>query len=173
MSANRDQSLDGYVEHYLKTGHNALPWVTYDFGPVVSVVLQRVPPFQAELFILKPGLGFPRAHRHPDVDSVEFVVSEYIPFFVNGRDITRVDGMRERLTNYGAKYPVRAEDWHAVGDVPNGGSFLSLQKWKNGVEPTSVGKNWEGCPVSQQHKTLLREPDSVWIKTVHKENANA
>lgn len=164
------KTLEGFIEFYSAGAPNPLPWATYNYGPVSSVVLHRDPPFQAELFILAPGLGFPRAHRHPDVDSVELVVSDYIPFFVNGRDVTRVDGLRECITtNYGAKYSVGAEDWHSVGDVPKGGAFMSFQMWLNGVMPTSVGLNWTGTPVSDEHRRLLRQPGAKWIKTINKE----
>jgi hypothetical protein len=133
----------------------------YDYGSVLSQILFRSGQFQAELFMIRPNIGFPRDHRHPDVDSIEYCMSERVPLFVNGDDLSNGVG------NWGRLYHVGPDDWHRVGDVPNGGTFLSLQKW-NGRAPTSVGLNWEGTPVSEEHRRLLRRPDAIWIKTISK-----
>jgi len=137
----------------------------YDYGSVISQVLYREGQHQAELFIIRPNLGFPRNHRHPDVDSIEYCMSLYVPLIVNGEDISN------GKPNPGQQFHVSPNDWHRVGDVPNGGTFLSLQEWKAGIMPTSVGKNWQGIPVSLQHKTILRQPDSVWVKTSDERDA--
>ncbi len=167
---NEHKTLEGFVTYYQTAGFNPLPWKTYHYGPVHSLVLYRDSPFQAELFILDPGVVFPRQHRHPDVDSYEYIVSEHVPLIINGRDVSRIGTVGD-VTNYGAKYQVRSTDWHGVGDVPKGGAFMSFQMWKNGREPTSVGKNWQGAPVSEIHKALLREPDSVWVKTTERQSS--
>jgi len=135
----------------------------YDYGSVLSQIIYREKAWQAELFMLRPNTGFPRAHRHPDVDSYEYVLSEHVPLIVDGADLS------EGKPNHAALYPVGAADWHSVGDIPRGGMFISFQEWKNGRTPTSVGLNWEGTPVSEQHRALLRSPDAKWIKTIRKE----
>lgn len=168
-------TLKGFVRHFLSLdfGHMTAREF-YDYGSVLSLVLYREPPFQAELFILRPNAGFPRDHRHPHVDSFEYVLSDSVPLIVNGRrardcgEFLRNADNRAVVGNLGELYEVGAEDWHAVGDIPAGGSFLSIQHW-TGVTPTSVGKNWEGSPVSKEHWKILCEPDSVWIKTNRKE----
>ena len=142
---------------------------TFDYGSVLSLVLYRDARWQAEQFILRAGMGFPRQHRHPNVDSYEFILSTHVPLIVNGVDVSRgASGMGHDVAgagmNRGARYRVDATDWHGVGDVPNGGSFLSLQEWKNGVKPTSAGLNWQGQPVSAKHRRLLKQTDSVWIE---------
>jgi len=144
---------------------------SFDYGSVISLVLYRDARWQAEQFILRAGMGFPRQHRHPDVDSYEFILSTHVPLIVNGVDVSRSAagmgyGNGGASMNCGARYRVDATDWHGVGDVPNGGSFLSLQEWKHGVAPSSVGLNWEGTPVSDAHRRLLRRKDAVWVKTL-------
>jgi hypothetical protein len=134
----------------------------YDYGSVLSQILFRLGQFQAELFMIRPNLGFPRDHRHPDVDSIEYCMSDHVPLIVNGKDLSN------GKANWSAQYHVGPDDWHRVGDVPNGGTFLSLQEWKNGRVPSSVGLNWAGAPVSREHRQLLRRPDAVWIKTIRK-----
>ena len=81
--------------------------------------------------MIRPNIGFPRDHRHPDVDSFEYCLSARVPFIVNGKDLSN------SLDNWGRHYHVGPDDWHRVGDVPNGGTFLSLQEWKNGRTPTT------------------------------------
>jgi hypothetical protein len=165
VSANRytePMSLDGFVRYFLALdfAHMA-PVEFFNFGPVLSLVLYRDPIWQAELFILLPGTGFPREHRHPDVDACEYDLDGAIPFQINGR-------AGESLWPGAARplYEVNSTDWHGVGDVPKGGHFLSLQRWKNGVAPTSVGLNWCGTPVSEEHRRMLRQPGALWVKTL-------
>lgn len=171
MSANRfsePPSLEGFVRYFLGLDFKHMaPREFYDFGNVLSLVLYRDAPWQTELFILRPGLGFPRQHRHPDVDAYEYLLSERIPFFINGRDRSRGAGALANTGTLGVICEVRSSDWHGVGNVPEGGTFLSIQEWKNGVVPTSVGLNWEGTPTSLQQKALLRTPGAKWIKTIH------
>jgi hypothetical protein len=135
----------------------------YDFTSVLSQIVYREGRFQAELFMLRPNIGFPRQHRHPDVDSIDVGMSYQVPLIVGGLDLS---GGRP---NFGAHYHIGPEDWHTVGDVPNGGAFVSLQEWLHDIPPTSVGLNWEGTPVSEAHRALLRRPDAKWIKTIRKE----
>lgn len=130
------------------------PAGVYDFGDVRSVVLYRSGAFQAELFIVKPGGKFPDEHRHPNVDSYEVHVWGDIPLFVNGQPAAPIglqclDGRTVDLTR------VRETDWHGAEVFVEGGAFLSLQYWLNGIEPTSVGLDWEGNPVSTVHELGL------------------
>lgn len=171
MSANRftaPHTLESFVRWFLtQRFQHMCAQEFYDYGSVLSLILYRDPPWQAELFILRPNNGFPRDHRHPDVDSYEYALSDSLPLIVNGKP-WQESGGEVRAGTLGDLCRVGAEDWHRVGDIPHGGTFISLQEWKNGVRPTSVGKNWEGAPVSDLHKKLLREPDSKWVKTIRK-----
>ena len=170
------QSLAGFVRYFLGLNFGVLRAVAfYDYGSVVSYVIYRGGRFQAEFFSLQPGPGFPRQHRHPDVDSVEFILSRHVPLIINSADVSGLDGCGGRLgiampeaadsVNAGTLYPVLSTDWHGVGDVPDGGAFISLQEWMNAREPTSVGLNWEGTPVSLKHRAMLRQPGAVWLRT--------
>ena len=165
--------LDDFFAFFLQQNFAHLSAVeVYDYGSVCSTVLYRSADLQAELFILKPNAGFPRDHRHPDVDSYEYVLSGHVPLIVNGVDVSRgSDGGDGALAvgNMRALYKVSSKDWHSVGDIPNGGAFVSLQLWKNGRAPNSVGLDWEGTPVSETHRRLLRRKDAVWIKTLRHE----
>lgn len=108
----------------------------YNYGPVKSAIVHRDPPFQVEFFVVGAWTGLIDPHRHPDVDSIEVgVAGEPVNFNLNGRII---------YLRRGEPVRVRPQDWHSVASVPGGASFYSVQKWLGGLQPTSVGLNWEG-----------------------------
>jgi len=47
---------------------------------------------------------------------------------------------------YGMKFT------HGGTASKNGGAFISIQKWLNGVEPTHVSSNWDGDTMGDNHK---------------------
>lgn len=127
---------------------------------VTGIVLYRSPPYQVELFSVhatENGASFPE-HRHPDVDSIECFLSGDIAFTIAGRRVASDEDL-EQLSQDGAHalsgalLRVRSRDWHGARVGPLGGSFLSLQRWRDGVKPTSVALNWIGPPhVSARHE---------------------
>ena len=52
---------------------------------------------------------------------------------------------------------VRETDWHGANVMTDGGAFLSIQHWRNGVAPSSVGLDWEGTPVSSEQRALQEQ----------------
>lgn len=121
--------------------------------PACGLVLYRKPPYQVELFTILPtdnGASSPE-HRHPNVDTVEYFLSGRIAFTINGKPViseeslsrTASDGASELC---GKMVRVRPRDWHGASHGPEGGSFLSIQRWLHGIEPTSVTIDWEGPP---------------------------
>lgn len=139
-----------------------------DFGTVLSFVLYRRPPFQVELFINPPGdLGFPDQHRHPDVDTYEVHLSGELFFVKNGEQIATDDEVRAIAADgasllSGQSVRVGPKDWHGATAGKEGAAFLSIQKWLNGAEPTSVGLNWEGNPAHpEQSKRWTEDPATV------------
>ncbi len=46
---------------------------------------------------------------------------------------------------------VRPNDWHGGIASKNGGAFISIQHWLNGVKPTHVGADWEGTTMGDKH----------------------
>lgn len=127
----------------------------YNFGPIRSTVIYREPPFQVEMFFFDGSQGFPRQHRHPDVDAIEMPFQGKMPFILNGVPVDP----------NGKSVLVRAQDWHGLTDS-TGGAFYSIQKWGKGIPMTSVGLRWEGTPVSEIHLKMLRAAGSHWVKTV-------
>jgi quercetin dioxygenase-like cupin family protein len=101
-----------------------------------GAVLYRDGQYQVELFTIKPHTKS-TPHLHPNVDSYEIFVSGEIDFVINGQEYHCIEGVTvPGLTRIYPNY------WHTGTTSEKGGSFLSIQKWLNGVEPTSVTLDW-------------------------------
>ena len=123
-----------------------------NYGAVTTIVLHREGQFQTELVISHPGSPeWPGEHRHPNVDSIEIEVYDCHGLTRNGEFVTKPDFVHE------GRYFVHLSpnDFHGSKSNENGISLLSCQKWLNGVEPSSVGTDWEGEPVHEAHRNLL------------------
>lgn len=120
----------------------------YLFGDLTisGMVLCRIPPYQVELFT-GVGPGRVTEHTHPNVDSIEYALSGEVTFSLEGEiflDNGKLAG-DGAFDSCGAMLRVRPNRWHGATVGPRGGVFLSIQKWLNGVEPSSVGTDWEGA----------------------------
>lgn len=102
-------------------------------GAIYGVVLYRQAPYQVQLFIMPPYSSI-EDHIHPNVDSYEVYLGGDIDF--------RFDGEMYTPEALGTHIRVRPNCWHGGLFGPRGGSFLSVQKWLNGREPTTVGDDW-------------------------------
>lgn len=70
-------------------------------------------------------------------------------FTLNGRPLLSEEKAATSLADgsaaaCGAKIRVRPTDWHAALVGTAGDAFLSIQRWLNGVSPSSVGLDWLG-----------------------------
>ena len=102
-------------------------------GAIYGVVLYRQAPYQVQLFIMPPYSSI-EDHIHPNVDSYEVYLGGDIDF--------RFDGEMYTPEALGTHIRVHPNCWHGGLFGPRGGSFLSVQKWLNGKEPTTVGDDW-------------------------------
>lgn len=105
------------------------------YGTLLGVVLYRQEPYQVQLFIMPPNSRI-EPHIHPNVDSYEVFVNGDIEFLV-GEDCTPV-----YPKNLGDSIRIVPTEWHGGNFGERGGCFISVQKWLNGVPPTSVGDDW-------------------------------
>lgn len=110
---------------------------------VFGVVLYRAAPWQVQLFTVKPNTIIAQ-HIHPNVDSFEVYVSGDIEFTLNGEVVTPIQDMSFTNTHpfFMKAIRVRPNDYHGGTFGKNGGCFLSVQHWLNGVTPTNVGDDW-------------------------------
>ena len=114
---------------------------------VVGLVVHRDGQFQTQLFTVEPNVSIPN-HRHPNVDSYE-VAMNGMTFTHSGRTIP-FKIMRPGMAIY-----VDHDDLHEAYTLENGGCFLSVQQWLNGVSPTSVGNDWTGDTMGPQHDSNI------------------
>lgn len=131
------------------------------YGKVVALCLYRQGEFQVELFISTERGGFPHEHRHPNVDSFECHIAGDIFLTVNGESTASreaVEGVRPDGSSPIAGFLVRVRpgDFHGAHEDSEG-AFLSIQRWMNGVTPTSVGLDWWGEPPHELHAQKLAE----------------
>lgn len=108
-----------------------------DRGEFHGVVIDRQGQFQAELFIIPPETQIIHMHTHPHIDSLEFSIGGNFTFVVEGRNYTsdwdaRPIGQRSYIA------PVPPTTPHGGIFYGEGGSFLSIQQWKEGVQPGTV-----------------------------------
>lgn len=107
-------------------------------GDYRGITVYRDGPFQVQLFISAPH-GIATEHTHPNVDSVEVHVAG--------------DGQFTSDSNshhFGMLRILPGEN-HGATTGPEGIAFFSIQKWLNGVPPSSVELDWGGEPLDAAH----------------------
>lgn len=109
--------------------------VSYFNNKVVGSVLYRRGNFQVQLFTVAPYIEIPD-HIHPNMDSYEVHVGGDIAFRING---AYNQNMIAGLPGVARVLPT---DFHGGSFGKNGGLFLSVQHWINGVTPSSAGEDW-------------------------------
>ena len=129
-----------------------------NYGSIISLCLYRKAPFQVELFIVPYAPSSFTNHRHPHVDSYEFPLSGDHTLFFDSEPCYSKEAMEAWVKGiYNCEaLSIPSTQYHSgVGRTPY--AFLSMQQWPHGVEPISVGYDWEGLPSSTVHATLLTE----------------
>ena len=127
---------------------------------VYGVVMLRVKQFQCQLFICKPNAIIPE-HTHPNADSSEVHISGMM-FNKRGRQVVTQEILDIR-TKDGLEYPhgraikIACTDKHKATSGPRGGAFLVFQKWHEGHSPTSLGIDWNGESVGEDHTEMIKE----------------
>jgi len=115
---------------------------------LTSTCIYRYEPFQVEFVTVKPNTYIP-PHTHPNVDSYE-VALRGIEFYSDGKTVLPMWFANQKDPNSNlsiAHYNVvrvQPDSEHSAQAGPEGGCFLSVQQWLNGVEPSAVGMDWKG-----------------------------
>lgn len=111
--------------------------------------------FQVQLFIVSPNYIIPE-HTHPNVDSFEIYLGGQINFSHCGRYATNkwADAVADKYgcsPERGMIIRVRPDDLHGGTFGPEGGVFMSVQHWLNGVEPHCVSADYSGIVMGPEH----------------------
>lgn len=115
------------------------------YSDFAGVTLFRDGPFQVQLFITHPNRTSPW-HAHPNIESVEYGICGGTQSFFRTERNSQIAGLMM----------VDAGEFHEAGAGDIGGSFISLQKWINGVQPSSVELDWVGAPIDANHLSQLK-----------------
>lgn len=122
---------------------------------VHGAVLYREGDKQVQLFICAPGTEIPD-HCHPNVDSYE-VAMWGMEFRHRGHVLMPFSKQEDwPFQRNGYVIRVLPSDRHGATAGPDGGCFLSIQHWRNGIQPTSVAEDWDGDqPLGEIHARQL------------------
>jgi len=127
-----------------------------------SYVLYREGQYQAELYLIKPNSETPD-HSHPGIENVIMTWGGDLQININNefKDLT---GFNSRASNGTSRLfgffgdTLTDEQTHAVITGAKGCALLSLEKWPEGVKPTSVTVRWAEKTVGSEHdNTILEE----------------
>ena len=138
--------LEFYLKHFFENRSILFPPSVSPsfFDGYVGYTVHRYKNFQVQLFISEPNRVVPD-HVHPNVDSYEIAING-MTFMHSGVVIGTPETMMQ-----GSGVYVDHTDWHGGYAGSNGGCFLSIQKWLNDIQPSSVEKDWAGEPVGELH----------------------
>ena len=145
----KNDELSNFLKYWLEKKPFQPPFdsnnVTFTENNVVATILYRDNNFQVQLVTVRPNIEI-IDHIHPNVDSFEVYLSGEISFRRNKKRITGKKFWREHnktCAYFGYFIRVNANDWHGATTSDKGGSFLSVQHWKNGTNPSAVHWDWE------------------------------
>jgi len=146
-----DDDLTTFLEWWIDAGqriNTPLDRSIHFVENLTSTCIYRHEPFQVEFVTVKPDTYIP-PHTHPNVDSYE-VALRGIEFYSDGKTVLPMWFANQKDPNSNlsiAHYNVvrvLPESEHSAKAGPEGGCFLSVQQWLNGVEPSAVGMDWKG-----------------------------
>ena len=147
-----DDELTDFLNWYLDAGlriftplDNSIHFVEN----LTSTCIYRHEQFQVEFVTVKPNTYIP-PHTHPNVDSYE-VALRGMEFYSDGKTTLpmwfadQLDPVGKSLSSaHHMKVRIQPSTEHSAKSGPEGGCFLSVQKWLNGVAPSAVGMDWKG-----------------------------
>ena len=153
-----DDDLTHFLQWYLDAGLRL--YVPHDnfihfVEGVTGVTIYRSEPYQVQLFTATPNTIIP-SHTHPNVDSYEVALSG-MEFYLDDKVVlprwyANIKGNGTNLPDSHYKVVrVLPESPHSAIAGDKGGAFMSVQRWLNGVEPTSVGNDWDGTTMGAHH----------------------
>jgi hypothetical protein len=105
-------------------------------------------------------------HTHPNVDSFEVYVGGQVRFSHQGKwliseeDLTTPTDIGTSIRR-GVSWRVKPSDVHGAMTGPEGGVFMSVQHWLNGVEPHCVAADYSGIVMGDHHLSTVKFGDAI------------
>jgi hypothetical protein len=148
---NFDDNLTTFLEWWIDAGeriNTPLNRSIHFVENLTSTCIYRHEPFQVEFVTVKPNTYIP-PHTHPNVDSYE-VALRGIEFYSEGKTVLPMwfanqpdPNSNLSIAHYNVVRVLPSSE-HSAKAGREGGCFLSVQQWLNGVEPSAVGMDWKG-----------------------------
>ena len=154
----KQDDLSAFADWYLREGPRHIKPPAQDtmmhVEGLTGLCVYRNPPFQVELFLVRPNVFIPQ-HIHPNVDSYE-VFLYGMEFVV---DTQVVIPYEDRLNPawYHHTFRILPNCYHGGRSGPEGGAFMSIQHWLNDTVPTHVGDDWAGNTMGKNHNRYIEE----------------
>lgn len=127
-----------------------------------SYVLFREGQFQVELYLIKPNSGSGE-HSHPGVENIIIPLGgdlwpSQAGWTPDMTDVLKHPSAEGTSLQFGSISPkFTPEMTHALSVKERGGAVLSVEKWPDGVKPSSLSIVWEGEPVGEVHSTIIQK----------------
>ncbi len=157
--------LDKFADWYFASGTPRTMRVPADdpimvIDGILGLTLFRFNQYQVQLFLAGPDVVVPE-HTHPNVASYEVALFG-VELTHKGKIIVPMEcAMTPQpmappwgnpvSVDYFRRLRVNTNDVHGCRTGPMGGSFMSLQEWRNGIKPTSVVADWDGPTLGRKH----------------------
>lgn len=115
----------------------------FETDDATSHCLYRSGQFQVEIYLIHKQPFIP-THEHPYVENIEFSLRN--DFSVSEKNLER--------------YYQGAGQTHGTGirDLANERGFMliSVQRWADGLTPTTISSQWKGYTAGEKHRSLIR-----------------
>ena len=164
-----DDELTNFLEWFIDSGqriNTPLDRSIHFVENLTSTCIYRYEQFQVEFVTVRPDTYIP-PHTHPNVDSYE-VALRGIEFYSDGKTVLPMWFANQKDPNSNlsiAHYNVvrvLPSSEHSAKAGPEGGCFLSVQHWLNGVEPSAVGMDWKGgSSMGDGHDSQITSPEEA------------
>lgn len=147
--------LEDFAEWYRAVGFPMLPpagFQTFRTDDAVAFCTFRRGQYQAEIYIVDDPINVPE-HEHPFVEVIQF----FFDRDANGGADALPYQLGPKLA-HGMRHGAFASERGASGR----GIFYTLEKWPQGVTPSTVSAVWKGATVGPLHDALIRRffPDA-------------
>jgi hypothetical protein len=163
MNKNTWTTVEDFAQWYEDSGfpirppqHNSV----FRTNNANAVVLFREGQFQVELYIGDPNSVTPE-HSHPGVESIVMFLSGEGNTTVNGSQIADPTPYFNKVNEDGTsilfkqRVRVHPNDTHGLITYNKGFAFFSIEKWPDGISPTSVAAHWHGDTTGEIHDKIL------------------
>lgn len=173
--------VEKYCNWFLEYG-SPIAWIPFEkpvwkVEDVTSVLLHREGQFQTQMFIAPPHCIIPE-HTHPNVDSIEIYAGGQNHFSHCGKwIITENECYEDPYSSFGLAIKrgvtirVKPDDPHGGYMGENGGIFISVQHWLNGVKPHCVAADYIGKTMGPKHLDSVKFGDAYFDGVLSKQDA--